>query len=122
MRNGSTYILTNKDGSTEKVRLIYYPVKGVVSDTDHEQKFSQKHIKDINNPLFIKSRKLHVLLKTACEEWDYFKTPQDNRLALIEPVNKTGEYRYVQKKYLKSVLMYNLTKLISNVRNKRKFL
>jgi len=119
MKNGSICILNNKDGSTEKVRLIYYPVKGALSGIDFEEQFNNKFRNLEYEPLYSKHRSLNTFISIAIEYSKYLITPEIERLALVEPMGCIGQYRYVKKKYLTSTLTHKIKKLFRYVRNKR---
>lgn len=102
MKTGNIATLTNKDGSKDKVRIVYFPLDHS-SNVDYEEQFDKKHL-----ALFYKNSNLGTYLYERAKSFDVYINKSleklkliENKFALIEPIDKIGEYRVTNVKYLK---------------------
>lgn len=106
MKTGNIATLTNKDGSKEKIRIVYFPLN-YYTNADYEEQFDKKHLalfyknSHLGSYLYKRAKFIDNLVNRSLERLKLLE-PKADKFALIEPIDKIGEYRVINVKYLKT--------------------
>lgn len=117
MKTGNIVWLSNKDGTKEKVRIVYYGTLNS-NDKDYEQVFDNKHYKKVfdkfmTTAIYNRHKRLDRMTKESLERTDMLINHE--HYCLIESVNNIGTYRTVNTKYLTSQMKQTIRNIKINV-------